>query len=380
MVTPFRIDVPQDQLDDLKRRLSATRWPDRETAPGWEQGAPLDYIREIGEYWRDAYDWRRCEAMLNDIGQFTTEIDGLLVHFLHVRSPHPDALPLLLTHGWPGSVIEFVKCIDPLVDPVRHGGRAQDAFDLVIPSLPGVGFSAHPAEPGWGPERTARAWIALMERLGYARWVAQGGDWGSMVTEAIAHIAPPGCLGIHLNMPIVFPGPEDAAQATPAELAAMMTLKAYNETGNGYMQQQSTKPQTLAYGLTDSPIGQAAWIIEKLAAWSDNEGDPRDAFTLDEMLDNVMLYWLNCCAGSSARLYWDTARFHRPGTGTVEAPTGISIFPKELFRPSRRWAERRFANISFWNEHPRGGHFAAFEEPDLFVQDMRDCFRAARAV
>ncbi len=378
MLKPFRVAVPQEQLDDLKRRLSATRWPDRETVPDWEQGAPLAFVQDICNYWRDEYDWRRCEVMLNSHDQFTTEIDGLEIHFLYVRSPHADALPLLLTHGWPGSVLEFVKCIDPLTDPAHHGGDAKDAFHLVIPSLPGVGFSEHPQETGWAADRVAAAWIELMVRLGHTRWVAQGGDWGSMVTEAIGRIAPPQCAGIHVNMPIVFPTREDAASATPAELAAMMTLKEYNETGNGYMQQQSSRPQTLAYGLTDSPAGQAAWILEKFMAWSDNDGDPRSTFTIDELLDNVMLYWLNACAGSSARLYWDTSRFYQPAAGSIATSTGISIFPKELFRPSRRWAERRFTNIGFWNEHDRGGHFAAFEQPQLFVRDMRDCFRPMR--
>lgn len=378
-VTPFRIAIPQDQLDDLNRRLDAARWPDRELVDDWDQGAPLAFVREVCDYWRNGYDWRRCEAQLNALGQFKTVIDGVEFHFIHVRSRHEGAMPLLLTHGWPGSVVEFLKCIGPLTDPTAHGGRAEDAFDVVIPSLPGVGFSAHPRETGWAAARVAEAWTVLMNRLGYDRWVAQGGDWGAMVTEALGQQAPEGCLGIHVNMPIVFPTAEDAAVATPAELGALKTLGDYNQFGNGYMQQQSTRPQTLAYGLTDSPVGQAAWILEKFREWSDNDGDPRSTFTMDEMLDNIMLYWLNACAGSSGRLYWDTSRAaYRTSLGEVPMRAGISIFPKELFRPSRRWAERRFTNIAFWNEHDRGGHFAAFEQPERFVQDMRDCFRPLR--
>lgn len=377
-MTPFRIDTPQAELDYLRNRLATARWPDRETVDGWEQGAPLDFVREICDYWRDGYDWRRCEASLNSLDQFTTAIDGLNIHFIHARSSHEDALPLLITHGWPGSILEFMKCIGPLTEPTRHGGRAEDAFHLVIPSLPGVGFTEHPREPGWHPGRVADAWIELMKRLGHERWVAQAGDWGAMVTDQIGALAPEGCLGIHLNFPIVFPQAEDAVNATPAELAAMKTLQDYWDKGSGYMHQQSTAPQTLAYGLNDSPIGQAAWILEKFRAWSDNDGDPRSALSVDEMLDNITLYWLQGCSGSSGRLYWDNAEGFGTPTREVHLPTGISIFPKEIFRPSRRWAERRFRNISYWREHDRGGHFAAFEEPELFVADMRDCFRELR--
>jgi pimeloyl-ACP methyl ester carboxylesterase len=378
-ISPFRVDIPGERLEDLRRRLAGTRWPDAETAPGWTQGIPLAFMREICDHWRDGYDWRRCEAHLNAFPQFVTQIDGLDVHFIHVRSRHAGALPMLMTHGWPGSVIEFLDVIDPFADPEAHGGSASDAFDLVIPSLPGAGFSAHPS-PGevWGPQRVARAWIELMRRLGYDRWIAQGGDWGSMVSDTIGAMAPPGCIGLHLNMPIIFPTPEDAVNATPAEAKAIATWSDYLCSGSGYQQQQSTRPQTLAYGLTDSPAGQAAWILEKFGAWSDNDGDPRSAIPLDAMLDNVTLYWLQGCAGSSARLYWDTAQSNGLPTAPVDLPTGISIFPKELFRPSRRWAERRFTNIVYWHELDRGGHFAAFEEPQLFVGEMRAFARTLR--
>ncbi len=381
-LTPFRIHIEQTELDDLGRRLAATRWPDAETVPGWTQGIPLDVVGDLCTYWRDRYDWRRGEAALNAHPQFTTRIDGLSIHFLHVRAPNAGALPLLLTHGWPGSVVEFTKVIGPLTDPVGHGGRAEDAFDLVIPSLPGVGFSEHPTGPGWAPDRVARAWIELMTRLGYTRWAAQGGDWGAMVTDAIGAMAPPGCVGIHLNMPIAPPDPDDPddmTDLTMGEVAALRTMEEYRRVGSGYQLLQSTKPQTLAYALTDSPVGQAAWILEKFAAWSDNDGDLFAVFSMDDLLDNVMLYWLTSCAGSSARLYWDTAQRYQIPRTPIAVPTGISIFPKELFRPSRRWAAHRFTNIVHWNELDRGGHFAAFEQPELFVNELRTCFAMLRS-
>lgn len=375
-IESFRVEVAQRQLDDLARRLDAMRWPDRETVPDWSQGIPLNFVREVCTYWRDRYDWRRCEAALNAWPHFTTRIDDLSVHFLHVRSRHENALPLLLTHGWPGSFVEFAKCIAPLTNPTAHGGLAEDAFHLIIPSLPGVGFSGHPTVTGWSPDRVARAWTELMARLGYGHWIAQGGDWGAMVTDTIGALAPAGCLGIHLNMAIVFPLDSDLADLTPYEAASLKTRNDYMANGSGYFQLQNTRPQTLAYALSDSPVGQAAWILEKMVEWSD--GSEGLALSFDDMLDNIMLYWLNGCAGSSARLYWDTARRVRSHTEVVDVPTGITIFPKEIIRPSRRWAERRFRNIQYWNEVDRGGHFAAFEEPDLFVQELRRFGRLLR--
>lgn len=372
-IEPLTLDVPQALLDDLRERLVRTRWPERETAAG--QGVPLAVAREICSYWAQNYDWRRCEAALNGFGQFRTAIDGLGIHFLHVRSPEPNALPLLLTHGWPGSVVEFHKVIGPLSDPVCHGGRAEDAFHLVIPSLPGYGFSDRPTA-GWGLERIARAWITLMQRLGYGHFVAQGGDWGSGVTNAIATINPPGLRGIHLNMVLANPAPEDMADLTPAEQESLAALKRYRKDGNAYARQQMTRPQTLGYGLTDSPMGQAMWIYEKFCEWADCGGNARLVLSLDEMLDNIMLYWLPGNAASSARLYWES--FRSFSANGVDVPVGCSIFPAEIFRPSKRWVERKFSNLIHWRELEKGGHFAAFEQPEIFTAELRDAFRTLR--
>jgi pimeloyl-ACP methyl ester carboxylesterase len=334
-------------------------------------------VRSLCDHWRGGYDWRRCEARLNGLGQFNTEIDGLNIHFLHVRWPHPDALPLVITHGWPGSVMEFMKVIGPLTDPTAHGGSAADAFHVVAPSLPGYGFSDKPAKAGWGVPRIAGAWITLMERLGYDRWVAQGGDWGSAVTTAIGVARPPACAAIHVNMPLAFPtDAADRADPTPREQAALAAMAYYQEKDSGYSKEQSTRPQTLGYGLVDSPAGQAAWIYEKYWAWTDHKGTPEDALTPDEMLDNIMLYWLPRAGASSARLYWES--FGAFASTQLDLPVGVSIYPKEIFRPSRRWAEKKMSNIIHWNELDKGGHFAAWEQPDLFVQEIRDCFRKVR--
>jgi pimeloyl-ACP methyl ester carboxylesterase len=374
-VTPFTLAIPEAQLEDLRRRLEHTRWPEREAVGDWSQGAPLAKVQALCDHWRRDYDWRRCEAQLNGLGQYKTQIDGLGVHFLHVRSPNPDALPMVITHGWPGSVIEFVKAIGPLTDPAAHGGDAADAFHVVAPSLPGFGFSDKPAAPGWGVERIAGAWIELMGRLGYERWVAQGGDWGATVTTRIGVARPPGCAAIHVNFPLIFPDQDDMADMTPAEEACVAAFADLDRWGLGYAKQQATRPQTLGYALADSAAGQAAWIYEKMWAWTDNRGEPEDVLSLDEMLDNIMLYWLPGTGASSGRLYWESFRFQ---TTPLALPVGVSIFPKELSRPSRRWAERHMANIIHWNELDRGGHFAAWEQPDLFVQELRDCFRKVR--
>ena len=377
-IRPFLLDIPQKALDDLHVRLRATRWPERETVLDQSQGAPLDLVREVCAYWRDTYDWRRCEAVLNGLGQFTAELDGLAIHFLHIRSPQSDALPLLITHGWPGSVVEFLKVIGPLTDPVAHGGRAEDAFHIVAPSLPGYGFSAKPATPGWGVQRIARAWAGLMGALGYRDYVVQGGDWGAMVTDALGAMAPPDCRAIHLNMLIAMPDKADLASLTPEEGARLVAAKAFRDSGSGYQALQSTRPQTIGYALTDSPAGQAAWILEKIVAWSDCSGDPRSIFSFDEMLDNIMLYWLTAAGASSARLYWEHARGMGAPMPRVDMPTGCTIFPKEMMRPSRRWAERRFGNIIHWNEVDRGGHFAAWEQPAIFVEELRTTFAKVR--
>ena len=375
-VERFRIAAPDAALDDLRRRLRSTRWPERETVDDGSQGIPLAYVREVCGYWADGYDWRSREAQLNRFDQFTTRIDGLGVHFLHVRSPNPDALPLLITHGWPGSIVEFQKVIAPLTAPAAHGAAARDAFHVVAPSLPGYGFSDKPDRPGWGVERIGAAWAQLMSRLGYSRYVAQGGDWGSMVTTAVGVADPKHCAAIHLNMPVAPPDPATLANPTADEQAALAALQRYQEWDSGYSKQQSTRPQTLGYGLTDSPAGQAAWILEKFWAWTDCGGHPENVLSRDELLDNVMLYWLPATAASSARLYWES--FRTPPLGEVSVPTACSIFPKEIIRCSRRWAQKRFTNLFYWNELDRGGHFAAFEQPDAFVAELRECFRGLR--
>jgi pimeloyl-ACP methyl ester carboxylesterase len=375
-IRPFIIDIQQEQLEDLRRRLDMTRWPEAETVHDWSQGVPLTEARKLVDYWRTTYDWRRCEASLNRYPQFLTEIDGLDIHFLHIRSPNPDAMPLILTHGWPGSVIEFLKCIAPLTDPASHGGNAADAFHLVIPSLPGYGFSAKPADTGWKVQRIARAWHTLMTRLGYNRYVAQGGDWGSAVTTAMGMQQPEGLAAIHINMPIVLPeGPYD--NASPAELAMLEAMAYYARWDGGYSDQQASRPQTLGYGLADSPAGQAMWIYEKFWSWADCGGDPLNALTYDEMLDNIMLYWLPNTGASSARLYWES--FHGGfGAAELHIPTGCSVFPKDIYAAPRSWAERCIHNLIHWNELEKGGHFAAFEQPELFVNEIRTAFRSIR--
>jgi pimeloyl-ACP methyl ester carboxylesterase len=380
-VTPFRVDIPQADLDDLGARLERTRWPDAETTDGnWDQGMPLDRARALADYWRTDYDWRRAETLLNGFPQYTTPLDGpggpLDIHFLHVRSPHAEALPLLLTHGWPGSVMEFHKVIGPLTDPEAHGGSAADAFHVVCPSLPGFAFSGKPTTTGWGVPAIARAWHQLMGRLGYDRYVAQGGDWGAITTTQMGVDAPEGLAGIHVNMPIVGPDPDTMDDLTPAEQSALAGMQYYQDHDSGYSKQQSTRPQTLGYGLADSPVGQMTWIVEKYHRWMDCDGDPESVLTRDELLDNVMLYWLTDSGASSARIYWES--FASVSSDPVHVPTGISMFPKEIFRTSRRWAERRFTDLVHWREHDRGGHFAAFERPEVFVDELRDCFRALR--
>jgi pimeloyl-ACP methyl ester carboxylesterase len=363
-------------LADLQRRLRATRWPDPETPNDWSQGIPLAYVQEVCRYWAEEYDWRATETRLNQLDQFRTPLDGLGIHFLHLRSPHDHALPLVLTHGWPGSIVEFLKVIGPLTDPTAHGGEAADAFHLVCPTLPGYGFSDKPTEPGWNIERIARAWSQLMLRLGYERYVAQGGDWGAAVTTSIGLQDTEHCLGIHLNMPIVTPDRDTMDDLTEREKDALAGRKYYVDWDSGYSKQQSTRPQTVGYGLTDSPAGQAAWILEKFWSWTDCDGHPENVLTRDELLDNIMMYWLPGAAASSARLYWES--FGRASMEEVQIPVGCSIFPKEIFRSSRRWAEKRFRQLVYWNELDRGGHFAAFERPEIFVNEVRACFRHMR--
>jgi len=375
-IQPFRVHVSDEVLDDLRRRLRATRWPDAETVDDWSQGIPLAYVQEVCAYWSEKYDWRKGEARINEFPQFRTEIDGVGIHFLHVRSPHENALPLVMTHGWPGSVVEFLKVIGPLTDPPAHGGDARDAFHVVCPAIPGYGFSDKPTSKGWGVRRVASAWSALMARLHYDRYAAQGGDWGAMITTCIGIQDPGHCAGIHLNMPIVPPDPATMGNLTPAEQSALAGMKHYQDWDSGYSKQQSTRPQTLGYALADSPAGQAAWILEKFWAWTDCDGHPENVLSRDELLDNVMLYWVPGAAASSARLYWES--FSQPPMDPISIPVGCSIFPKEIFRSSRRWAEKRFEKLVYWNELERGGHFAAFEQPRAFVTEVRACFRKVR--
>ena len=376
-IAPFRIEVTEAELTDLRDRLERTRWPERETVGDWSQGIPLSYVQDVCEYWRTGYDWRRFETELNAIPQFRTTIDGLGIHFLHVRSPHDDALPLLLTHGWPGSVAEFMKVIDPLVDPTRHGGDASDAFDVVCPSLPGYGFSDKPAESGWGTGRIAGAWAELMARLGYRRYGAHGGDWGAIVTTQLANLDEGHLAGIHVTMPVAQPvNPDDGGQLTDSEQAALAAFAEHRRWGTGYSKQQSTRPQTLGYSLVDSPAGQCAWILEKFWAWTDCDGHPENVLTRDELLDNVMLYWLPAAGASSARLYWES--FRDRAFPVIGVPTGCSIFPKEVIRIPRSWAERRFTDLRMWHELDRGGHFAALEQPAILVEELRGFFRDLR--
>jgi epoxide hydrolase len=376
-IEPFSIAVGDDVLDDLRARLRNTRWPEAEPVGDWSQGMPLKWIQEMCRYWADEYDWRRREALLNRFPQFTTEIDGLSIHFLHVRSPHPQAMPLIITHGWPGSIVEFQKVIEPLTNPTAFGGDAADAFHLVCPSLPGFGFSAKPTTTGWGVDRIARAWASLMDRLGYARYGAQGGDWGSAVTTALGAQDSEHCAGIHITLAMGARS-DVVGDPTPEEARALKGAKYYADWDSGYSKQQSTRPQTVGYGLTDSPSGQAAWILEKFWAWTDCDGDPLNILGRDELLDNVMLYWATAAAASSARLYWESFGAARRTAHTVTVPTGVAVFPKEIVPPVRRWLEPRYTDIRHWSEMPKGGHFAAFEQPELFVAEVRKYFGMLR--
>jgi pimeloyl-ACP methyl ester carboxylesterase len=382
-LTEFHVEIPEAELRDLRERLERTRWPEEETVEDWSQGVPRAYLRDLCGYWAESYDWRATETRLNARPQFRTLIDGLGIHFLHVRSPHVDALPLIATHGWPGSIIEFLKVIGPLTNPTAHGGAAADAFHVVCPSLPGYGFSDKPTRPGWDVERIAAAWSVLMARLGYERYGAQGSDWGTSISAILAQQDGPHVAGIHLTPPLAPPDPATFNDLTERERAALTSLEHAAESDSGYSREQATRPQTIGYGLVDSPTALCAWIIEKFYAWTDCEGELENVLTRDELLDNLMLYWLPRTGASSARLYWESlGQVNEWITGfardTVAVPTGCSIFPKELQRPSRRWAEKRFLDIRYWNEPTRGGHFAAFEQPELFVEEVRSFFRLVR--
>jgi microsomal epoxide hydrolase len=377
-ILPFRIDVPQADLDDLRDRLARTRLPNDLPETGWDRGVPRDYLQKLTDYWTSTYNWRKHEARINSFPQFTTTIDGQTIHFLHVRSPESDAMPLVLTHGWPDSIVEFLDVIGPLSDPRAHGGDPADAFHLVIPSLPGYGFSGPTTERGWDLRRIAQAWTVLMARLGYDRYGAQGGDWGAGVACDLGLIDAGRVIGVHLNYLLTLPTdiPEDATELTDVERSRLARFNHFLEDQSGYMILQTTRPQTLAYGLADSPVGQLAWIIEKFKEWADSDVDPEDAIDRDLLLTNVMLYWLTNTGGSSAQLYYEFAHTpRRPEVSTV--PAGVAVFANDVVPPMRTLAER-ILNVVHWAEYDRGGHFAALEQPTLLTEDIRTFFRALR--
>ncbi|MDQ7810294.1 epoxide hydrolase [Amycolatopsis sp. A133] len=381
---PFRIEVPEADLAELRRRLAATRWPDERFDAGWERGVPPAYLKELAEYWRTEYDWRAAEARLNGFPQFVTEIDGARIHFLHVRSPEPGAVPLLLSHGWPGSIAEFQSVIGPLTDPRAHGGDPADAFHLVIPSLPGFGFSGPVPEPGWDITRIARAWAELMRRLGYEEYIPQGGDVGAWISLTLPAVDPGHVLGVHVNF-LVTPPPADPAafaDLAPVDLARLERLKSFLDDRSAYMRLQASSPRTLSYALTDSPAGQLAWIVEKVREWSGAAKVPEDAVDRDQLLTNVMLYWLTGTAASAAGLYFEmagtlpTASPPPPPPPPSSVPLGVAVFPDDSVLPIRPFAERAFTGIVTWTEFDRGGHFAAMEQPELLVGDLRRFRRA----
>jgi epoxide hydrolase len=378
----FRIDIPQADLDDLHRRLDETRWPSELPGVGWQRGVPLGYLKELADYWRTTYDWRAAERQLNEFPQFTAQIDGVNVHFLHVRSPEPAARPLILTHGWPGSVVEFLDVIGPLSDPRAHGGDPADAFDLIIPSVPGYGFSGPVAETGWDLMRVAGAWAELMARLGYGRYIAQGGDFGALVSLALAAVDHEHVAGAHVNFLPTAPSgdPAELGQLTESDMARLQRASRYLQDQSGYMKLQSTRPQTLAYALTDSPVGQLAWIVEKFMEWTDSDKSPEDAIPRDRLLTDVTIYWLTATAGSSAQLYYEAADFlptapTPPRLPPLPVPVGVAVFPHDIVLPIRLLADRDLPNIVQWSEFDKGGHFAAMEQPDLFVHDLRSFAR-----
>lgn len=380
-IESFPLHIPQAQLDDLAQRLAQTRWPDPETVSDNSQGPRLERLRALVERWRNGYDWRATETRLNQWNSSRTEIDGLGIHFLHIRSPHADALPLLMTHGWPGSILEFRAMVGPLTHPTAHGGNASDAFHLVIPALPGFGFSDKPHSPGWGVGKTAAAWAQLMDCLGYGeRWAAQGGDWGAAVTTALGHMRPAGLIGIHLNMVMYQPSEDEIAQATPDEQRMLADAQRYEREFSGYMKVQSTRPQSIGFALADSPVGLAAWIYALFQDVSDSDGKPERVIELDALIDDIMLYWLPNAGPSSVRFYWEGMReMQRQGLApAVPIPAGVSMFPGEQLRLSRRWAEARFDDLRFFAEAEHGGHFAAMENPATLTEHVRETFRLLR--
>jgi pimeloyl-ACP methyl ester carboxylesterase len=387
-IRPFRVGMPEEAVADLRRRIGETRWPSKELVADRSQGVQLATIQELAGYWVTEYDWRRCEVRLNALPQFKTEIDGADIHFIHVRSQHENAMPLILTHGWPGSVIELLGVVGPLTDPAAHGGRAEDAFDLVLPSLPGYGFSSEPAELGWGPDRVAQAWAELMRRLGYTRYVAQGGDVGASVTDAMGRQAPEGLAGIHMNLLVPALGGGEMPAGTEQERAALEQTKVFRASGFGYFLEQATRPQTIGYALLDSPVALAAWMLDhdtdayyKISrAFLDKQ--PAGHLTRDSILDNISVYWLTGTGTSAARSYWESGRTQARAAANppppVRLPVGFTTFPGEIFRAPRSWAEKAYPALTYFNEADKGGHFAAWEEPEVFTAEVRAAFKPLR--
>ncbi|MGV2102248.1 epoxide hydrolase family protein [Rhizobium sp. 21-4511-3d] len=390
-IRPFKIDVPQSQLDDMRKRIAETRWPDKETVGDISQGIQLARVQELVRYWGTDYDWRKAEKELNDLPEFITTIDGVDIQFIHVRSRHPNALPLLLTHGWPGSQFEFIKAIGPLTEPTAFAGRAEDAFDVVIPSIPGHGFSGKPTELGWGPDRVARAWDVLMKRLGYKNYVSQGGDHGSVISDALARQAPEGLRGIHLNMPATVPGELmkgiNAGDPAPASLApdekeAYQSLSTFFGRNAAYGAMMVTRPQTIGYSLSDSPAGLASFIYEKFAQWSDSDGVPERVLSRDDMLNDITLYWLNNVGASSSRFYWENNNNNFSSetqkTRDIKVPVAITAFPKEIYKAPESWSKQAYPTLVYYNQAAKGGHFAAWEQPQLFAEELRAAFKSMR--
>jgi len=377
LLRPFTVAIPDSEIEDLKLRLARTRWPNQETVADWSQGARLGKTKSLIEYWEREYDWRRFETALNRFPQFLTEIDGVDIHFIHVRSENPNAMPLILTHGWPGSIVEFLKLIGPLTDPVAFGGNVEDSFDVVVPSLPGFGFSGKPTETGWNVSRIATAWVELMKRLGYEKWVAQGGDWGSVITSVLGVTRPEGLLGIHLNSPYAFPV-KIPDKLSPEERYAVDTLALYSGDMGGANHLQGTKPETIGIALADSPAGQAAWIYDKFQSKTDNHGLAEDALTTDEILDAISLYWFTNSAASSARIYWENKGGSMAGPH-LSLPVAVTVFPADIPRLPRTWIEDTYTNLIHYSEAEKGGHFAAFEQPEIMINEIRTGLRRLRS-
>jgi pimeloyl-ACP methyl ester carboxylesterase len=387
-IRPFQIEIPEEQIDDLRRRIAQTRWPTQELVADRSQGVQLRTLKELARYWTTDYDWRKAEAKLNALPQFTTEIDGVDIHFIHVKSQHENALPLIMTHGWPGSVIELLETVGPLTDPTAHGGGAEDAFDLVLPSIPGYGFSGEPTEVGWGPARVAPAWAELMHRLGYTRYVAQGGDVGASITDAMGRLAPEGLVSIHTNLLVTGLGGGDHPSDTEEEKAANAALATFRASGFGYFLEQATRPQTIGYALLDSPVALAAWMLDHdtdsyyKISHAFVDGEPAGNLTQDHILDNITLYWLTGTGASAARSYWESGRAQALAAGQappqVSLPVGFTTFPDEIFQAPRSWVEQGYPNVAYYNKAERGGHFAAWEEPELFSSEVRAAFESLR--